>query len=368
MGAVAAVPAMSSLEEYRAKIDQIDTKLVHLINERAKQVVEVGKLKMRDANAPGIYAPDRERMILDKIQAMNEGPLPDRCLVAVYRELMSGSFFLERPLRIGYLGPPGSFSHSAAMLKFGQSVEYEALPDIGGVFDEIGSEHCDLGIVPVENSIAGGVIETLDALIDSSVLICGEVLLAVHHNLLSRCGLEDIETVYSKPEALAQCRNWLATALPNVGFIATASTAQAAEEVAKVDKAAAVGSVRAAEIHGLNILCENIEDRSNNVTRFCIIGREPARRSGKDKTSLVFATAHKAGALVDVLQVFRAHGVNLTNIESRPSKKREREYYFFVDCEGHRDDEHVIEAMAAAKQHCLQFSVLGSFPKASEIL
>ena len=359
---------MGNLDELRKRIDVIDRELVRLINERAKQVVEVGKVKMRDADAPPIYAPDRERDVLDKVKAMNEGPLPDRCLLAVYRELMSGSFVLERPLRIGYLGPPGSFSHSAAMLKFGQSVEYESLPDIRGVFDEIDREHCDLGIVPVENSIAGGVIETLDALIDSAVVVCGEALVAIHHNLLSNCKLDEIKTVYSKPEVFAQCRNWLATTMPNVGSIASASTAQAAQHVAQASNSAAIGSLRAAELYGLKVIYENIEDVANNVTRFLIIGREPARRTGKDKTAVVFATAHKAGALVDVLQAFRNNDVNLTNIESRPSKKREREYYFFVDCHGHRDDESVKKAIEEAKQHCLQFSVLGSFPRASETL
>lgn len=359
---------MSNLEELRANIDEIDKQLVRLINDRAKQVVEVGKVKRSDKNAPPIYAPDRERDVFNKVKAMNEGPLPDRCLLAVYRELMSGSFFLERPLRIGYLGPPGSFSHSAAMAKFGQSVEYEALPDIRGVFDEIGREHCDLGIVPVENSVAGGVIETLDALIDSSVVVCGEMVMAIHHNLLANCSLDEIETVHSKPEVFAQCRNWLAATMPDVGTIATASTAQAAQHVAQAKNAAAIGSLRAGEIYGLKVMYENIEDVTNNTTRFLVIGREPARRTGKDKTLLVFATAHKTGALVDVLQAFRDSNVNLTNIESRPSKKREREYYFFVDCQGHRDDENVRQAMAESKRHCLNFSVLGSFPRAEEVL
>lgn len=359
---------MSNLDEIRANIDQIDERLVRLINDRAKQVVEIGKIKRSDTNAPPIYAPDRERVVLNKVKAMNEGPLPDRCLLAVYRELMSGSFFLERPLRIGYLGPPGSFSHSAAMAKFGQSVEYEALPDIRGVFDEIGREHCDLGIVPVENSVAGGVIETLDALVDSSVVVCGEMLMAIHHNLLANCSLDEIETVHSKPEVFAQCRNWLAATMPDVGTIATASTAQAAQHVAEATNAAAIGSLRAGEIYGLKVMYENIEDVTNNTTRFLVIGREAARRTGNDKTSLVFATAHKTGALVDVLQAFRCNKVNLTNIESRPSKTREREYYFFVDCQGHRDDENVRQAIEETKRHCLNFSVLGSFPQAEEVL
>lgn len=359
---------MSDLEELRRKIDQIDQQLVALLNERAEVIIDVGKIKKNDRNAPPIYAPDRERAVLEKVKAANKGPLPNRCLLAIYREMMSGSFFLERPLRIGYLGPQGSFSHTAAMLKFGQSVEYEPQMDIRGVFDEVAREHCDLGIVPVENSIAGGIIETLDSLMDSTVPICAEVLLAVHHNLLANCRLEEIERIYSKPEAFAQCRGWLSSTLGGIETIPTGSTAQAAQRAAEEPYAAAVGSVLAAELYKLKIICENIEDVNNNVTRFFVIGHEPAQPAQHNKTALVFNTADKAGALVDVLQAFRHNGVNLTNIESRPSKKRQREYYFFVDCQGHQNDENIKQAINEARCHCLQLSVLGSFPRAEEVL
>ena len=359
---------MSGLEELRTKIDQLDEQLVKLLNKRAEVVVEVGQLKRSQRDAPPIYAPDRERAVLKKIEATNKGPLPDHCLRAIYRELMSGSFFLERPLRIAYLGPEGSFSHTAAMLKFGQSVEYEPVSDIHGVFEEIGREHCDLGIVPVENSIAGGIFETLDSLAETTVFICAEVLLAVHHNLMANCKLEDIKVIYSKPEVFAQCRHWLSSTLGLVDTISMASSAQAAQKAAGQTDVAAIGSALAAELYGLKIVCENIEDIANNVTRFFVIGRESARSTGDDKTAMVFSTAHKVGALADCLQAFRYNGVNLTNIESRPSKKREREYYFFVDCQGHYGDPNVVQAINEAKRHCLQLSVLGSFPRATEIL
>ena len=359
---------MKHLDELRKQIDQIDQQLVKLINERAGVVIEVGKLKRSNRDAPPIYAPDREHAVLEKVKAANSGPLPDRCLLAIYREIMSGSFFLERPLRVAYLGPEGSFSHSAAMLKFGQSVDYEPLTDIRGVFDEIACGHCDLGIAPVENSVAGGVIETLDCLVDSTVTVCAEVALEIHHNLLANCALDEIEMVYSKPEVFAQCRGWLSATLPGVDTIPMGSTTQAARRASAEKNSAAIGSVLAAELYDLKLVCENIEDISNNVTRFLVISREPARSSGDDKTAMVFSTAHKAGALVDVLQVFRRHEINLTNIESRPSKKRQREYYFFVDCQGHRDDPKVASAIEEAKTHCLQFSVLGSFPRAVEVL
>jgi chorismate mutase/prephenate dehydratase len=281
---------------------------------------------------------------------------------------MSGSFFLERPLRIGYLGPGGSFSHTAAMLKFGQSVEYEPLADITSIFDEVSKGHCDLGLVPVENTIGGGVIETLDALVDSDVKICAEVQMAIHHSLLGNCSLEEIEKIYSKPEVFAQCRNWLSATFKEAKTIPVASTARAAQMAADESGTAAIGSHIAAELYGLQIICENIEDIANNVTRFLIISREDARPTGDDKTAILFSTAHKAGALADVLEVFKKYDINMTNIESRPSKKRQREYYFFVDFLGHRTDKNVQKGMEETRKHCLQLSILGSFPKATELL
>ncbi len=355
-----------SLEELRNQINELDHQLVKLLNERARVVVEIGKLKDR-AGKP-VYAPDREKQILAEITKVNRGPLPDKCLVAIWRELMSGSFALERPLRIGYLGPGGSFTHTAAMLKFGQSVEYEPLADIKSIFDEVSKGHCDLGLVPIENSTGGGVIETLDALIDSNVKICSEVLLAIHHNLLGNCSLSEIEKIYSKPEVFAQCRNWLSATFKEAQTVPVASTAKAAQMAADEPGAAAIGSNVAAELYGLRIVCENIEDIANNITRFLVIGREDAKPTGEDKTAILFSTAHKAGALADVLEVFKRYDINLTNIESRPSKKRQWEYYFFVDFVGHRTDKHVQEGLEEARKHCLQLSTLGSFPRATELL
>jgi len=355
-----------SLDELRNKIDQFDKELVRLLNERARVVMEIGKLKNK-AGRP-VYAPDREKEVLKRIAKANEGPLPDRCLMAVWRELMSGSFFLERPLRIGYLGPGGSFSHTAAMLKFGQSVEYESLADIRSIFDEVSRGHCDLGLVPIENTTGGGVIETLDALIDSDAKVCNEVLMAIHHNLLANCSLEEVVQIYSKPEVFAQCRNWLSVTCKEVEKVPVASTSRAAQKAAAETGAAAIGSIIAAELYGLRIVCENIEDIANNVTRFLVIAKEDARATGDDKTAILFSTAHKAGALADVLEVFRNYDINLTNIESRPSRKRQREYYFFMDFLGHRTDKTVRDAMAEARKHCLQLSILGSFPRATELL
>jgi chorismate mutase/prephenate dehydratase len=355
-----------SLEELRQRIDEIDNHLVDLLNERAKIVIEVGELKNK-TDKP-IYAPDREMQVFAKILKANNGPLPDKCLKAVWRELMSGSFFLERPLRIGYLGPDGSFSHTAAMLKFGQCVEYEPLTDITSIFDEVSRGHCDLGMVPVENSTGGGVIETLDALIESNVQICAEVLLAIHHNLLANCSHDQVTKIYSKPEVFAQCHKWLSATFKDVETIPVASTARAAQMAAQEQGTAAIGSVVAAELYGLKVVYENIEDIAHNVTRFLVIGCEDAKCTDDDKTAILFSTSHKAGALVDVLQVFRRHDINLTNIESRPGKKREWEYYFFMDFQGHRTDEKVKRGIEEAQKHCLQLSVLGSFPRAKDLL
>ena len=355
-----------SIEELRKQIDKVDSKLIELLNERARIVIEVGKLKSKVAGP--IYSPAREKEVLAKIAKANKGPLPDKTLTAIWRELMSGSFFLERPLRIAYLGPRGSFSHTAAMLKFGQSVEYEAVTDIRAIFDEVSKGHSDLGVVPIENSAGGGVGETLDAFVESDVLICAEVYMAIHHNLLANCPLEKIEKVYSKPEVFAQCHGWLSSTFKETKTVSAASSARAAQMAAEEKAAAAIGSKVAAELYGLKVICENIEDIANNVTRFLVISKIDSKPTGDDKTALLFSTAHKAGALVDVLDVFRNHGLNLTNIESRPGRKREWEYYFFVDFVGHKNDENVKNALNDSRQHCLQLSVLGSFPRCTTML
>jgi len=355
-----------SLEEYRKRIDELDQQLVELLNERARVVVEIGKLKNK-TDKP-VYAPDREKEVFARLIEANKGPLPDRCLIAIWRELMSGSFVLERPLRIGYLGPGGSFSHTAAMLKFGQSVEYEPLADIKSIFGEVSKGHCDLGVVPIENTTGGGVIETLDALVDSDVKICAEVLMAIHHSLLGNCKLAEVKTIYSKPEVFAQCRNWLSSTFKEAQTVSVASTAKAAQMAADEQNAAAIGSKVAAELYGLRIICENIEDIANNITRFLVISREDARPTGEDKTAILFSTAHKAGALADVLEVFKRYEINLTNIESRPSKKRQWEYYFFVDFLGHRTEERIQKGLEETRKHCLQLSILGSFPRATDLL
>lgn len=353
-----------TLDDLRKQIDNLDEQIVELLNQRAEIVVQIGKIK--NAQGAPIYAPDRERAVLEKVRKANRGPLPDSTVVAIYRELMSGSFALEKPLRIAFLGPEGSHSHLAALGKFGSSVEYEAVVDIRGVFEEITRGHADFGIVPIENSTGGGVIDTLDALMETDVRICAEINRFIHHNVLGNCPLEQVERVFSKPEVFAQCQRWLS----ETGFVgktvAVASTSKAAEMARSEPRTAAIGSLLAAELYELKVICANIEDNPRNVTRFFVVGREGSKPTGDDKTSLLFITADKPGALVDVLDAFRSKNVNLSFIQSRPSKKRNWEYYFFADAKGHADDQNVQEALAKATEHCLRLNVLGSYPQASE--
>src|SRR5258706_38736 len=272
-------PSNDALAPLRLQIDGLDREIVELLNKRARVVVEIGKIKQQ-SNAP-IYAPDREKAILEKVRKLNQGPLADRCLEAVYRELMSGSFALEKPLRIGFLGPEGTFSHAAAVRKVGSSVEYLPMADILSVFEEVVRGHIDYGLVPVEKSIGAGVVDTLDAFLHSSAKICAEVLITVHQNLLAKEPWEQIKTIYSKPEVFSQCRNWLTGTAKGRDVQPAASTSKAAELAAEQAGVAAVGSAIAGEKYGLHVLFENIEDNPDNVTRFFVIGREPARRSGE---------------------------------------------------------------------------------------
>lgn len=364
----AAAPATDDpLKPLRERIDVLDRQIVDLLNERAKVVVEVGHVK-RQGGAGPVYAPDRETRVLEQVRRWNKGPLLDATLEAIYRELMSGSFALERPLRIGYLGPPGSFSHLAARRKFGASVEYDKLDYISAVFEEIARGHIDYGLVPIENSAIGGIGETLDSFLNSSARVCAEVLIHIHHNLLSRFPPEKIKRIYSKPEALAQCRKWLSAQLGGAEVIPSASTSKAAELAATEDGAAAIASTLAAEMYDVPIQFANIEDNPHNTTRFFVIGREAAKPTGDDKTSLMFTTEHKAGALTSVLDVFRDFGINLTHIDKRPSQRVNWEYIFFVDVLGHISEPNLQASLDEAKKHCLQLTVIGSYPRAREVL
>lgn len=370
--------ALVALPKLRTKIDAIDHKLVGLLNERAKLVVEVGRVK-RAAKLP-IYAPHREAEVLDKVTSRNAGPLPNRTLEGVYRELMSGSFQLQQPLRIGYLGPPGSFSHLAATRHFGTSVAFEDLHEIDGVFTEVQRGHVNYGLVPIENSTGGGIVETLDAFQRRAgeIFVYAEVQLEVHHCLLAQCEPKAVRRIHSKPEVFSQCRQWLATQYPQAVLIPAASSSRAAitaaEECQKAREigaeagSAAIGSELAGSLYGLKTLFSRIEDNSSNITRFFVISRSKAGRTGEDKTSIMFNAADKPGALVEVLGVFQAHGVNLSHIDKRPSGKQNWAYTFFIDAAGHLEDEPVSRAILQAREHCIELHVLGSYPRSRRVL
>ncbi|MFY0566169.1 prephenate dehydratase [Archangium lansingense] len=368
----------SQLQELRRKIDAVDQRLVRLLNERASLVVEVGKTK-RVEGTP-IYAPHREAEVLRKVLASNKGPLSDRAMEGIYRELMSGSFALEQPLRIGYLGPPGSNSHAAAVKQFASSVDYEDLREIGGVFTEVSRGHVNYGLVPIENSVGGGIVETLDAFKANAhqISIYGEVQLSVHHALLANCQPSQVRRIHSKPEIFQQCRHWLSTQYPGVELMPAASSSRAAQiaaeecskalEIGAEPGSAAIGSALAGQLYGLNVLFPRIEDDPNNITRFVIIARQHARPTGDDKTSIMFTTDDKPGALVEVLGAFQSAGINLSHIDKRPRGRERWTYTFFVDALGHREDPAMISAVEQAQTHCRELFVLGSYPRSRRIL
>ncbi|HEX8441079.1 chorismate mutase [Archangium sp.] len=367
------------LQELRKKIDALDDRLIRILNERASLVVEVGKTK-RTQGIP-IYAPHREAEVLRKVLAANKGPLPDRTIEGIYREMMSGSFALEQPLRIGYLGPPGSHSHAAAVKQFGASVDYEDLHEIGGVFTEVRRGHVNYGLVPIENSLGGGIVETLDAFKANAhqISIYGEVQITIHHALLANCQPRQVRRIHSKPEIFQQCRNWLSTQYPGVELMPAASSSRAAQiaveecrkalEIGAEPGAAAIGTTLAGQLYGLNVLFARIEDDPNNVTRFVIIARQNARPTGDDKTSIMFTTDDAPGALVSVLGVFQAAGINLSHIDKRPRGRGENwTYMFFIDALGHRDEPNMAATIERARAHCRELLVLGSYPRSRRIL
>ncbi len=369
----------SSLDDLRRRIDDLDERLVEVLNERARVVVEIGKAK-RTGGTP-IYAPHREREVLERAIKASEaagGPLSARTIEAIYRELMSGSFALELPLRVGYLGPAGSFSHVAAVRHFGSSVEYDDLHQIEHVFEEVAAGRCNYGLVPYENSIGGGVTDTLDAFQSHEVTVYAEALIEVSQTLLANCLPSAITTIYSKPQAFDQCRKWLAKHYPDARLVPVESTAAAVKRVAEdaaplISGSAAIGSTLAGELYNVKPIFEHIQDKPNNITRFLVIAHpsQTARPTGDDKTTIMFVAAHRPGSLVDVLAVFRdapSGGINLSHIDKRPSGKTNWEYTFFIDCDRHIEDPVMSAAIDEARSHCVSMRVLGSYPRAPRIL
>lgn len=351
------------LKSLRSQIDRLDLQILKLVNERAGKVLEIGRLK-NDQGAE-VFLPAREEEVLHNVLEANKGPLEPATVRSIFREIISGSRALQKVLKVAYLGPEYSFSHLAGVEKFGQSVEFIGVGSIAAVFEDISRGHCDFGVVPLENSTDGGVADTLDMFLRlPQIKICAEVRLRIHHNLLCNCEQQELRRVYSKPQALSQCRGWLNKNLPHAKLIDMASTADAARLAQQEPGAAAVASRQAAARFSLRILFENIEDYANNETRFAIVGHQKTSRSGDDKTAVMFRVEHHPGSLVAALDVFRHSKINLTWIESFPAKTARAEYVFFVDFEGHAEDPKVAKALKALQDCCKEVTILGSFPMA----
>jgi len=352
---------MREIEKLRKKIDRIDSQILELINERARTALEIGRHK-RDKKL-FFYNPEREREILEKISGLNEGPFPAESVKSIYREIISASRALEEKLKVAYLGPVATFSHLAAKKHFGSSAELIPVDDIKAVFDSVESGSAAYGIVPIENSNEGAVGYNLDMFMDYDLKVSAEIMLEVSHNLLSRSGRrEKVKKIYSHPQPLAQCREWLKKNMPGAALFETSSTTRAAEIASREPDAAAIASEAAAEIYGLKFITRKIEDRRRNYTRFLVVGNDIAPPSGRDKTSIMFSLKDKPGALYGILSPFKKAGINLTKIESRPSKRKAWEYIFFVDLEGHIEDKRVKKALEAVREDCLYLKILGSYP------
>ncbi len=357
------------LQPIREGIDRLDRELVRILNERLTLACEIGRLK-RSAGGQ-IYVPEREDAVFRKVSALNSGPIKQEALHAIYREIMSAAIALEKPLQIAYLGPEATYTHAAAIKKFGASVAYHPIATIGDIFTAVEKGEADYGIIPIENSTEGSVREALDGFVESDLKAVAQIYLEINHALISSTPLEKIEKVYSKDQALAQCRAWLQRHLPHAQLIETASTARAVEIARAEPGAAAIAAELAAQVQGVPVLARNIQDRNDNTTRFFVIGKKAsgAVGGGRDMTSLVIslgeAAAANSGALMRMLTPFGQRGLNLSKVESRPSKRRPWDYLFFIDISGHYEDAPVQEAVTELRAFCPLVKWLGSYPSVS---
>ncbi|MGZ5034504.1 MAG: prephenate dehydratase [Usitatibacter sp.] len=352
----------SELERLRDEIDRVDDRIIESLNERARLARAIGTLKVGQA-----YRPEREAQVLRRIKERNPGPLSGETVALLFREIMSACLALERPITVAYLGPEGTFSERATLKHFGLAAEAMPTASIDEVFRAVESGSADFGIVPVENSTEGAVGRSLDLMPQTPMKVCGEVILRIHHNLMSKSPPKDlhgIKRIFSHGQSLAQCHEWLNTHVPNAERVAVASNAEAARRAAEEPGSAAVAGEMAAEHYGLAILAANIEDEPNNTTRFLIIGDYEPRPSGRDKTSLVLSAKNRAGAVYEMLTPFAKRGVSMTKFESRPSRVALWDYLFFVDIEGHRGDPQVAEALEEVGRIAGYLKVLGSYPMA----
>lgn len=358
----------STLEALRQRIDELDGEILELLNERARAALEVAEVKQRESGdvAPIYYRPERESQVLRNIMARNPGPLTNEKVAQVYRQIMSACLALEQPLTVAYLGPEGTFTQLATFEQFGHAVIGVPMVTVDDVFREVAAETCNYGVVPVENSTEGVISHTLDNFLDSTLRVCGEVVLRIHHHLMVKPGTAetDIKRIYSHQQTLGQCRRWLDGHYPRIPRLTATSNAEAARRVLEEEGSAAIAGEIAAEIYGLEIIARKIEDRIDNTTRFLVVGREEVGPSGRDKTSIMVSTHNQPGALYKLLEPFHRHNVSLTAIETRPSRTGMWSYVFFIDFEGHKDDENVKQVLGEIDTDALEVKLLGSYPRA----
>jgi chorismate mutase / prephenate dehydratase len=359
-----------NIPEHRKAIDKLDAQIVRLLNERTRHVLQIGEIKIKAGEA--IYVPHRERAVLQRICKLNQGPITADSLRAIYREIMSSALSLEKTMTIAYLGPEATFTHQAAIQKFGSSLLYSAQKTIADIFSEVGKKRADYGVVPVENSTEGVVTHTLDMFVDSNLQIVAQIILPIQYCLAGRANLKDVQRLYAHPQALGQCRIWTQRHLPRAEIFETSSNARSAELAASAaaggarsklrGKVAAITGFLAAEKYNLKVIERDIQDFNANATRFLVLGWQCGPPTGHDRTSVMFSIADEVGALYRALASFRRYKLNMTKIESRPSKRKAWEYFFFVDCDGHMTDRKVSQAIANLAEVCNFVKVLGSYP------
>ncbi len=353
-----------SLDDVRKKIDAVDSEMIRLLNERADLVHEVGEIK-KAAGQP-IYAPEREEQVLRSLAAKAremKSRLPEKSIRAIYREIMSAALALEKPLTIAYFGPYATNTHQAARSKFGASVEYAPCTTIADVFDAVARERADYGVVPIENSTEGAVNHTLDVFMESNLKICAQILMKIENHLAAKCPREEIKKLYSHPQVFGQCRHWLQRTMPNAELVEVGSTPRAAELAAAEPSAGALVGRMAAEEYGLGIIEPSVQDNPDNTTRFLVISPTFPAPTGDERTALMFTVRNEPGALFHALEPFNRLHISMSKIESRPSKGRAWEYFFFVDVDGHASDVPLREAIHELTKHCTQVKVLGTYPK-----
>jgi chorismate mutase/prephenate dehydratase len=349
-----------TIPDHRKAIDKYDAQIVKLLNERTRHVLAIGEIKLKAGEE--IYAPHRERAVLQRLCRRNAGPITNDSLRAIYREIMSSALSLEKSLTVAYLGPEATFTHQAAIRRFGSSLRYSAQKTIADVFTDVSKNRADYGVVPVENSTEGVVTHTLDMFVDSDLKIVAQIILPVQHCLLSHWKRSQIKKLYAHPQSLGQCRGWVQTNLPRAEIIETSSNARSAEFAAKENESGAIAGVLAAEKYKVPIVEYDIQDNAANATRFLVLGRQCSPPTGNDRTSLMFSIADRVGALYRSLAPFRRYRINMTKIESRPSKRKAWEYFFFVDCDGHMNESKVAKAITLLGEQCSYVKVLGSYP------